>query len=173
VVIERLDCGVCVVRTWTGEDVPALAAVASDWGIARYMADRFPHPYTLDDARYWIGLNTNEHPTHFAIEIDGEVAGGVGYDPLEGEKRHTMHVGYWLAPRFWGRGIMTAACRALCNELFAMNGVVRLEAIVYAPNVGSARVLEKCGFVREGTLRKAAVKGDNIYDVHYYAKVRE
>ncbi len=52
-------------------------------------------------------------------------------------------------------------------------GVYRIrEAYVYAPNAASARVLERCGYVREGTLRRAVVKHDVVLDVHLHARAR-
>jgi ribosomal-protein-alanine N-acetyltransferase len=137
------------------------------------MGDAFPYPYTLEDVRWWMGHNANDTSTHFAIEAAAELAGGIGYVLSAAEKRGTANIGYWLGRGYWGRGIATAACNALTSELLAMNGILRVETIVYAPNVASARVLEKCGFVREGVMRKAIVKRDDVYDAYLYAKVRE
>jgi RimJ/RimL family protein N-acetyltransferase len=60
----------------------------------------------------------------------------------------------------------------MADHALANFGLARLETTVYAPNVASARVLEKAGFVREGTLRDAIVKGDTLFDAYLYAKVK-
>jgi len=76
------------------------------------------------------------------IDVDGLAAGHVLSWPSEGRR----YVGYWLAREFWGRGLATAG---LAEYL----GVVRerpLHALVSTDNVGSIRVLEKCGFVEIG-----------------------
>ncbi len=70
----------------------------------------------------------------------------------EGIYGKTALFGYWLAEPFWGRGIMTAAAHACVDHVFADLPVVRLEAPVFAWNPASMRVLEKCGFAREGVL---------------------
>lgn len=114
------------------------------------------------------------HPlsTHFVIEVDGTFAGGIGYLRFEAERRLSGEIGYWLGRRFWGRGIATAALRKVADLAFEREPILRLEAGAYSNNPASARVLEKCGFVREGVLRSAVIKGDEILDVIMYAKIR-
>ena len=77
-----------------------------------------------------------------AIEVDGEVAGNIGSWEQDGRQL----VGYWLGREFWGRGLATAALAEFVEELSTRP----LHAWVAASNVGSIRVLEKCGFVRVG-----------------------
>ena len=72
------------------------------------------------------------------IEYEGAVAGNV-VSWLDGSKRL---VGYWIGKSFWGKGIATAALRAFLDEIPERP----LHALVAAHNVGSIRVLEKCGF---------------------------
>ncbi len=169
-----LDAGICVLRPWRETDIERLAELANNEDVARYMADRFPHPYTIDDARYWITLNLGSTMlNNFAIEVDRELAGGIGMDPLEGERRVGAQFGYWLARAYWGRGIATAACAAFTEYAMHHRGFVRLEATVYAPNVASMRVLEKCAFTREGIMRSAVIKGGEVFDAYLYAKVQE
>ena len=167
-----LDCGICRLRCWEERDAAALVAIADDAEVARYLADGFPHPYTPLDARLWIALcgGLQRRDSQLAIEVDGRLAGGIGVNFYGGERRLTAHIGYWLGRTFWGRGIATAACRAMADHALANFGLARLETTVYAPNVASARVLEKAGFVREGTLRDAIVKGDTLFDAYLYAK---
>jgi ribosomal-protein-alanine N-acetyltransferase len=168
-----IDAGVCLLRAWEERDVEPAAALANDWEVARFMSDRFPHPYTVADARGWIDRNRAIVPTEqFAIVAGGALVGGIGIERKTFEFRRTFHIGYWIATAYHGRGIATAACRALTDHTFATTDALRLETHVYAPNFTSARVLEKCGYVREGVLRNAVTKGENTYDAYLYAKVR-
>jgi hypothetical protein len=57
----------------------------------------------------------------------------------------------------WGRGIATAAIRIASDIAFGVLGLNRLQAGVYASNLGSVRVLEKAGFRREGVWRRQLV----------------
>jgi len=77
------------------------------------------------------------------IEVDGEVAGNVGSWEQDGRQL----VGYWLGREFWGRGLATAAVAEFVQEL----DVRPLHAWVASSNLGSIRVLEKCGFVQVGS----------------------
>ncbi|MBV8638761.1 MAG: GNAT family N-acetyltransferase [Candidatus Eremiobacteraeota bacterium] len=159
-------------RPWRDDDVERLVEIANDADVARYMADRFPHPYTIEDARFWIALQDEfAAVNNFAIEVDGELAGGIGMDPLVGERRTGAHFGYWLGRAYWGRGIATAACAAFTEYAMDRRGFIRLEATVYAPNIPSMRVLEKCGYTCEGIMRSAVIKRGEILDSHLYAKV--
>jgi RimJ/RimL family protein N-acetyltransferase len=73
-----------------------------------------------------------------AIIVDGELAG----DAVSWADEGGRHVGYRIAQRFWGRGVATAALRLFLAELPDRP----LHADLLKTNVGSRRVLEKCGF---------------------------
>lgn len=168
-----IDCEACVLRPWHPNDETRLSAIASDPNISRYMTARFPYPYTLEAARSWIQhCNESQSPTHFAIVVDDEVAGGCGYDILPFERSVGAEIGYWLNPEYWRRGIATAAFKALTEFAFSSSNVRRLQATIYSPNVASARVAEKCGYTREARLRDAVLKNGEIYDALIYARLR-
>lgn len=59
------------------------------------------------------------------------------------EQDGRLLVGYWVGREFWGRGLATAALAELVTEIPERP----LHAWVASSNVGSIRVLEKCGFV--------------------------
>lgn len=158
------------IRPFRHGDEEALAESANDRGIWRNVRDRFPHPYTVGDAAWWIA---NAGPTNFAIEIDGRASGSIGYDRDEDVFCRAAEVGYWLGRAHWGRGIATAALEVLGDHVFATTDIVRLYAGVFAWNPASARVLEKAGYVLEGRLRSAVWKDGELVDELLYARVRE
>lgn len=169
----RLECGVCTIRNWKRGDEWDLVQVANDPDVSRYLTDRFPSPYTLQDAYAWIDLSeAKRDETNFAIEVGGGVAGGIGYTLGTYETRLTATMGYWLGQPFWGRGITTAALRALTDYAFKTHGLRRISSVVMAPNAASARVLEKAGYIREGIVRNGVVKRGEVYDLLLYATVR-
>ncbi len=168
-----IDAGNCILRPFRETDVERLAEIANDADVARYMADRFPNPYTLEDARWWIHSHlASTSMNNFAIEAGGELVGGIGMDPLDAERRVGAQFGYWLGTAYRRRGIATAAVNAFTNYAMNERRFIRLEAAVYAPNVPSMRVLERCGYTFEGIMRSAIIKRDEILDAHLYAKVR-
>ncbi len=169
----HLDCGACLVRDWSRRDKSSLVRVANNRNIWRNLTHRFPHPYTEADADYWLAHVAGQpRPSHWAIEVEGEVAGAIGVDVGSGVYARSGHFGYWLAEAWWGRGIMTAAVRATVEHIFAAFDVVRLEAPVFEWNPASMRVLEKCGFVREGVLRRSILKDGQLIDAVLYARLK-
>jgi RimJ/RimL family protein N-acetyltransferase len=51
--------------------------------------------------------------------------------------------------------------------------LLRVWAVPFVTNPASARVLERAGYVREGTMRRSAVKDGEVLDQHLYAAVRD
>lgn len=168
----ELSCGLCALRDWREGDEARLSEIASDRNVSRYMTARFPYPYTLDDAKWWIGRNTGDDATNFAILADGVIIGGCGYEVGEYERACGAEIGYWLGRAYWGRGIATAVLKHLSAYAFERHELRRLQATIYAPNAASARVAEKCGYTREGILRKAIAKDGEVWDAMIYALVR-
>ena len=78
--------------------------------------------------------------TSKTIVFEGQVAGNIGSWEHDGRRL----VGYWLGREFWGKGLATKALAELVDELDRRP----IYAYVAKTNVGSIRVLEKCGFVR-------------------------
>src|SRR5437868_2791423 len=73
----EIDLGHFLIRDWRRGDEETLARHANNPKIWLNVHDRFPHPYTLDDAKWWIEHASSENPmTSFAIVVDGEAAGG-------------------------------------------------------------------------------------------------
>lgn len=170
----EINLGHFVIRDWRRGDEETLAHHANNPNIFRNVRDRFPHPYTLDDAKGWVEHAGSENPmTNFAIVVDGEAVGGIGFMMQEDIFRRSVEIGYWLGEAFWGRGIVTEAVRAMSEYIFANFDVCRIYAGVFEWNPGSMRVLEKAGFALEGRMRKAATKHGQTIDEFIYALVRE
>jgi RimJ/RimL family protein N-acetyltransferase len=74
------------------------------------------------------------------IVVDGQVAGNV----VSWEQAGKRLVGYWIGRAYWGQGVATAAL----TEFLRHETTRPLYAYVAAHNIGSIRVLEKCGFRR-------------------------
>jgi RimJ/RimL family protein N-acetyltransferase len=92
---------------------------------------------------HWQRLLANDAVTNRTIVADGQVAGNIGCWEQDGRRL----VGYWLGREFWGRGLATQALAELLDEVRARP----LHAWVASSNIGSIRVLEKCGFVAAGS----------------------
>jgi len=86
------------------------------------------------------------------------------FDPL----RDAVEIGYWLFQHARGRGVATRAARAMVEHAFA-HGVYRVEAHVAVGNSASERVLERLGFVREGTRRRFLRRAGGLSDATLFA----
>ena len=91
------------------------------------------------------------------IVVDDSVAGYVGsWSSADGERL----VAYWLDRELWGRGVGSTALRVFLD----IETTRALLAWVAVGNVGSIRVLERCGFRREG---EAVSGGDDVEEYLY------
>jgi RimJ/RimL family protein N-acetyltransferase len=169
----RFQLPKCLLREWRRGDEPSLVRHANNRNIWLNVRDTFPHPYSRSDALDWVQLASSEGLNLvFAIDIDGFAVGAVGLRPGEDVNRLSVEIGYWLGEEFWGRGIATEVLAAVTEYAFQTLGMVRVYAEVFEWNAASMRVLEKCGFEREGVLRKAAMKDRKLIDQIVFAKVR-
>ena len=87
---------------------------------------------------HWKKIMAYENNLIKAISYNGEVAGYILSWEMEGERE----VGYWLGKEYWGKGIATQALIEYVNTVQTRP----LMAHVARHNIGSRRVLEKCGF---------------------------
>jgi RimJ/RimL family protein N-acetyltransferase len=164
----RLDR--CIVRDWSTADRPSLVRHANNWKIWINLRDRFPHPYTDADGRAFLEhVTARDSETVWAIEVDGEAAGGIGLVLLSDVERVSAELGYWLGEACWNRGIVTEAVRGVTAEAFRRYELTRIFALPFADNPGSIRVLEKAGYVLEGRLRQSAIKNGVVRDQLMYA----
>lgn len=81
-------------------------------------------------------------------------------------------LGYCLAQAAWGQGFATEAARALLHWAIRQWDLNRVQAQTDTRNVASARVLEKLGFVREGTLREDCIVNGEVSDSWVYGLLR-
>lgn len=167
-----LPVGNAQLRPWCPSDARALARHANDQGIWQNLRDTFPHPYTTEDAAYFLALVADStHDLHLAIDVEGEAVGSIGVHFKTDVRRRSAEIGYWLAREQWGRGLTTAAVRVVSDYVLAQFDICRLYAVVFASNLASCRVLEKAGYEREGYLKRSIVKNGQMLDSFLYALV--
>ena len=166
----EIACRNCVLRPLVPTDAPALARHANDRDVWLNLRDRFPHPYAVDDALAYIGaVAARPRQTSFGVVVEGDAAGTITLLPGEDIARATAEIGYWIGRSYWGRGIATEAIRAATQYGFDSLALHRIFAVPFVRNPASSRVLEKAGYVREGKMRRSAIKADEILDQWLYA----
>lgn len=162
-------------RPWRLEDKPALLRIADNPNIARNLSSNVPSPYTEADADAWLEARQEEDGTSIflAIELEGEVAGGIGIHSRNDILSQTAEIGYWLGEAHWGHGFATEALKAVVTYAFGTLQLHRLEAYHFGWNPASGRVLEKAGFHLEGCLRERICKNGEFTDALFYGLLRE
>ena len=162
----------CAVRSWRTSDAESLLRHANNRNIWLNLRDAFPHPYTKHDARAYIRSVRDRSPeTTFAIAVDDEAVGSIGFVLRTDVERVSAEIGYWLAEPFWGRGITSEALAALTRYAIDTHRLTRIYALPFAWNLASCRVLEKAGYVLEARLRRSAIKDGQVTDQMQYAYI--
>ncbi|MGH2503532.1 MAG: GNAT family N-acetyltransferase [Ktedonobacterales bacterium] len=96
---------------------------------------------------HWKRVRSDDTMASRTIIWDGQVAGHLGsWIEADGGADPTRELGYWLGKPFWGKGIATRALTLFLREL----PMRPLYAHAAKDNLGSIRVLEKCGFIKIG-----------------------
>ncbi|MBK8084317.1 MAG: GNAT family N-acetyltransferase [Devosia sp.] len=124
-------------------DIDANLAGLNDYEVVRFLTV-VPYPYTLADARSWIGSLRPNAVGHavFAIDLPGH--GMIGAVTLLGD------LGYWLDRRYHGHGYMTEASAALLDWHFAARPDDVVRSGLHLGNTASWGVQKKLGFVDTG-----------------------
>ncbi len=166
---------ICKIRKWQLSDAADLAAALSNKKVQDNLRDGLSYPYTEQDGRDYISAMLSadgEETFAFAITVDGRVIGSIGVFRQGNIHRRTAELGYYIAEEYWGRGIMTEAVKQICEHVFDKSDIIRIYAEPFAYNIASCRVLEKAGFLCEGTLRSNAVKNGKIVDMKIYSLLK-
>jgi ribosomal-protein-alanine N-acetyltransferase len=106
------------------------------------------------------------YPFLIIREQDDALIGGVTLANVRRGIVQSGTIGYWIGQQHAGHGYMTAALRVLLPTLFGELNLHRIEAACIPTNTPSVRVLEKCGFAREGLARRyLCING--VWQDHY------
>lgn len=163
-----------LLRPWKEGDEESLQKYANNRKVSINLRDRFPYPYTLNDAKEWIKLAGSQSPiVNFALEVESCAVGGIGLVIGEDIFRRSAEIGYWLGEPFWNRGLMTEAVRFVTEYGFFKLDLIRIYAGIFEGNSSSAKVLEKSGYILESCMRKSVFKEGQILDQFIYTILRE
>lgn len=173
---ERIETARLLIRRPRAGDAEAiLERYAGDPEVTRYVG--WPAHRALSGTRAFLAVSDAEWsrwpagPYLVESRSDGALLGGTG---LGFETPFRASTGYIFARDAWGHGYATEALQAMVTIAPGL-GIRRLYALCHADHRASARVLEKCDFTREGTLRQYAafpnLGSGAICDVLCYARI--
>ncbi len=171
-IFPTIDLGDYILREQTIEDAEAFLEYYSDPEVNKYIVSFIPK--TVEEARtelrYWINVFSYNDGIYFAIarKSDNKMIGSVGVSGVN-RIHNRIEASYDLAKEYWNKGIMSTALNAMLKYVFAEFKFNRIEAFAMPDNIGSYRVLEKCGFAFEGNLRQHRFHQGKYVDIGIYS----
>src|ERR1700704_4817137 len=170
-----LHTGRLLLRPVTSADADALFAMHSSAYVLRYW-DAPPWSERVRAERFITACRQMaQEGTGARLAVD-RVSGGafIGWGSLNrGDPDHrSASLGYCFDDAAWGHGYATEAVRVLLRWAFGTLDLNRVQAETDTRNVASAHVLEKLGFVREGTLREDCIVNGEVSDSWVYGLIR-
>ncbi len=148
---------------------------AQDEEVARYVIWR-PHRNREETQAYierCVATPSTVERTYMLVGNDDHAVRGAF--ALRRRAPHRLDCGYVLARRWWGQGLMTEALSEVTVWALRQPSIFRIGAVCDVDNIGSARVLEKSGFVQEGVLQRWLVHpniSDEPRNCYSYVRVR-
>jgi len=168
-----------ILREHLPDDLLPLHAMLSDPATTWYLPDmRMDDPAQTEAYLRSVMRDAEDHMRLrydlMAVErATGAPAGSVGLHVIDGGEGGAHYgLGYFIRRDLWNRGYATEAVGAALDYCFAGDGF-RVTASCLAENLGSRRVLEKCGFALEGLLKQHTWHDGQWKDCAVYGKLRE
>ncbi len=130
---------------------------------------------SVEEEREWLEKNPEKREKNqeynYAVLYDDKLVGACGV-VIDQNRPHIGELGYFVDSDYWGKGIATEALKRLERIAFNKLKLVRLEIRMEPENKASQRVAVKCGYLKEGLLKKVYMRDGKYRDCLLYAKVR-
>ncbi|WP_217184984.1 GNAT family N-acetyltransferase [Streptomyces sp. AC495_CC817] len=155
------------------EDAPEIHAALADPELRQWLP--LPEPYPLELAEAWCGelapgLREAGTGLVLGVRTRGGLVGSIDVKRVDWRAR-TAELSYWTAAPHRGRGLMPAAVSAVTDWLLGDLAFERIELRIAPENLGSLRVAEKSGFVREGVARNAGFTDAGRTDLVIHSRI--
>lgn len=138
-----------ILRPLEWRDAPAIQGGFDDWEVMKYLHAGLPWPYPPDGAeantRECLERRARGEQLYWVLTEKGGDDQAIGRIDLKPNVAERDMRGFWLARRWWGRGLMTEAAEAVTGYAFEGLAWPFLYVNNAAPNIGSHRVKEKQG----------------------------
>lgn len=173
--LPELETPRLLLRRMSVDDAKAMFDYARLPRVSQYCS--WDYHRTIDDTRAFLKLRESAAGTDSVCDWavvekeTGRMVGTGGFVEFEPSTR-TGEIGYVLHPDVWGRGYASELAKRFVVWGFQSNDLHRIIAHCIPANHASARVLEKNGFHRDGTMRASFRKQGIFVDVHEYSLLR-
>ena len=163
-----------VLRAFRTEDAEDVFIWAGKPEVTKYLS--YDTHKSLQDSvnivNLWVERYRSEDEYNWAIEYNGKVIGNISVVDKD-DRCYECHLGYQIDSDFWNLGITTEAAKTIVDYLFEV-GYQRITSACDTRNIGSCKVMQKIGMVKEGTMRKFYYQKDgSIGDRDFYSVLKE
>ncbi|MEG1470062.1 MAG: GNAT family protein [Anaerovoracaceae bacterium] len=172
--MKNLETERLLLTPWKAEDAEDLYAYAKNPNVGPH-AGWAPHKDVAESREIIVNLFMPAEAWEIRDKGTGKVIGTIA---LEADKHRpdtkSKEIGYSLAEECWGKGIMTEATGEVLRFSFEELGLDIVGICTSPVNIRSQRVIEKCGFKYEGTIRRTYLTYDGtIRDSRCYSMLKE
>ena len=173
--VKQIETERLILRKWSVEDAADVYDYAKNPNVGP-AAGWKPHESIMESFSIISELFLKKyHCWAMELKESDAVIGSIGFeeDPRRGGI-NCMELGYALSEDQWGKGMMTEAVKAVIRHGFEELGLDMISIYRNPRNFRSGRVIDKCGFAYEGTLRKSNLVYDGeIRDTACYSMTKE
>lgn len=170
-----IDLGDIILREIHVDDAQAYLDYTSNNQMSAFLTkENRPQNFdaAVEELTYWGGLFPSKRSIYWAIALkeSNKMLGTVGFNMISFANSRA-EISYDLDPNYWGKGIMLRSIKAILKFADYALEIVRIQATVIITNDRSIKVLERCGFEKEGYLKKYEVVEGELKDYYMYARV--
>ena len=141
-----------ILTTWRDDDWFAFRPIATDPEVMRHITGG--EPWTDDRIQDFVSRQQRLYEERgfcrwkLIDKSNGELAGfcGIGYFHQAGDH---PEIGWWLARRYWGKGLASEAARVALRDGFERVRLERIVSVARPENRASTRIMEKLGLAFE------------------------
>jgi [ribosomal protein S5]-alanine N-acetyltransferase len=156
-------------QSLTPQDATRFASLANNINVAKYLTNKFPHPYTLEHATSFIEMATTTNTAIIkGIFANGDLVGVCGAHKQDDVLALNAELGYWIAEPYWGKGIASKAIGLMVPIAFNNLPINYIIARVFANNPASKKVLLKNGFTQLYFRQASIIKLGEVLDEYLF-----
>ena len=173
--MNKIETERLILRDWNVDDVDDLYEYAKNPNVGPHGGWK-PHESKTESFEIMNTLFLNKYECWAIVyKENGKVIGSIGYEEdVRRPEINCKELGYAMSEDYWGKGIMTEAAKAVLNYGFNKMNLDMVSIYRNPQNHRSGRVIDKCGFTYEGTLRKAyKIYDGTVRDVACYSMTKE
>lgn len=127
-----------------------------------------------EEVQYVMDLFNHRRSVYWAIALkkNDRLIGSCGFNYWSRD-HHRAEISYDLAKEYWGRGVISHAVQKVSSFGFYKMQLNRIEATVIPDNIGSIKVLENNGYIKEATLREQKLLHGEFRDAIMYSLLQK